>query len=793
MSSSSDGTRRATVALDSGSGRAAVPKIGSRSLHQYWALLMPHFRGILLPPQFRSDEAVTHWSWREPIASPPLTGAEIAAVRKRLASAQLSLADSAEDAPAPSTSDSRKAAAILPQVQARMGEVVSGLGAQPDSTLATYIVRSERGLMLHSWGLTAALKPYYPDSLDNEIGGTVMVAGKPASGHDVRLENPDGASLARTRSDAAGRFRFPKISPGRYRVRVYSEQVAFPADGLTVDLDHTSLTNLELHDAGNGQANPAPPAAQNSSSPSRGRPLLVLSSLAALAIVGGTWWWVSASRRPQIPPPSAPRVVHSPTTARAPSPAGRPSTPQVLVATAGSADGDDRIALTPSGTTPFSRSNLPLHGSLQPRAINATALAATDFALDPAGSPNFTTPAAAVVSATGSPSTTSLAAPEGASPATNVSKLDNPSSTVSVSIDTATSSTVNPAAPAASPIGAAPSSPLPAKSSANPRMTSVTPTASPAPISAPAKSDPIPAEKSFAVAKPEPATSDQTPNQPTNNAPGKSAVDAAAAAPSASPPQPNADTSNTIPPAQSIAVTKAPVYVHQLKIRIGAWRSRLLQDSILPTQPTRVGEDDALDVLRERLFLDRKLQIPVSLKNPALHCGFVVAFSPPSSARPDPPSWRIATADSSVRATVLGDRAEIAWDCTTSPAIDCTLVTADGRELARATGDPHTTATLQLAADASGWPWIGLARAPADNAVLTTTEWIERLSWRMLNHTSLPKTWQHDDRWLAGQGHRLDLIADPLAAGQMTHPLALVDRLTGWCSGGEVTLTSERP
>ena len=52
-------TRRAVVVLKSGPGQPARPMVGSRSLHQYWALLMPHFRGILLPPQFRSDDAST--------------------------------------------------------------------------------------------------------------------------------------------------------------------------------------------------------------------------------------------------------------------------------------------------------------------------------------------------------------------------------------------------------------------------------------------------------------------------------------------------------------------------------------------------------------------------------------------------------------------------------------------------------------------------------------------------------------------------------------------------------------
>ena len=71
------------------------------------------------------------------------------------------------------------------------------------------------------------MRPTYPDTDGIEIAGRVLVGGKPAR-HDVVLESSDGETVAETPSDAAGEFRFPKLSPGDYRLRVRMLRRTFP-------------------------------------------------------------------------------------------------------------------------------------------------------------------------------------------------------------------------------------------------------------------------------------------------------------------------------------------------------------------------------------------------------------------------------------------------------------------------------------------------------------------------------------------------------------------------------------
>ncbi|MBC7369407.1 MAG: hypothetical protein H7343_21785 [Undibacterium sp.] len=205
MSTRPGGPRRAAVELRFGGSSAALPSIAGRALHQYWSLLAPHFRGIFLAPQWRADGTGINWAWREPATNTPLSPAEFATVRKRLPGAQRSLA-----APPPDTlaADPRHAAASHAQIQTCTGEIIATLSPLPASALAAYVARTEQGPLLHSWGLSPALTPFYPDTLNLEIHGTVFIAGRPAPDHQIALANDEGKSLTRTRSDADGRFRF---------------------------------------------------------------------------------------------------------------------------------------------------------------------------------------------------------------------------------------------------------------------------------------------------------------------------------------------------------------------------------------------------------------------------------------------------------------------------------------------------------------------------------------------------------------------------------------------------------
>jgi hypothetical protein len=180
------------------------------------------------------------------------------------------------------------------------------------------------------------------------------------------------------------------------------------------------------------------------------------------------------------------------------------------------------------------------------------------------------------------------------------------------------------------------------------------------------------------------------------------------------------------------------------------------------------------------------------LRNPAIRCGFAIAL-PVATTGPTPPQWRETSGASPVGGTVLGTRAELSWAGDATKGIDCTLVATGGRELARVMGDPRTGVTLFIASGVHGCPWIGIERAPADNASLTTADWTARLDWQVLHGASKPESWRRDDHWLASRGHRLDLVADERWSGQVKRTLALVDQVTGWAIESEIEQAQELP
>ena len=832
-------TRRAVVVLKSGPGQPARPMVGSRSLHQYWALLMPHFRGILLPPQFRSDDASTQWTWREPVDSSSFTPAELATVRKRLTGAQRSLAASAEDAPGSATADSRRPAAILPQVQARMNEVVAALAAQPDPALAAYVVRSERGLMLHSWGLAGALTPRYPDSAECEIGGTVFVANEPGPGHDVLLETPDGRSLARTRSDASGRFAFSKISPGRYRVRAVSTKVAFPPEGVTVDIEHTSVTGLELRAVGDNQAASAA-SAERDPAPARRRLLAILLAVALLAIAvsGVAWWWSASSPAPSAQVASRQSSIGANVApvafARGQDGKSVPTPASTVVAAAPRPTKTETVAAETSAPPPRPRADSPPEDRA-PRPVVPTEVRVEGLPTDPSGLPATVAPPAQAASApasaansgaagnsssgagaaaagNASPSAGSAASTASTSSAASAATATAASSSAAVSGTATAHAPPNRATPPATP----PAAPPPTRAGSAPTSTppAPTPTQSAPTPTPPANTDsahtdteipppdrpPTDTPKSDAPANPTPPRDTPKSDSPAKeDRPHASTANPDKATPDVSTPPPDEPAHPAEPAAAAAAEesraeqTRTVVVVHyprRVRIRVAPWQPRLLQDTILPTAPTRVGEDDALDVLRERLFRERQAQIPLTLKNPATRIGFALEL-PAEATSPSAPHWRDASGAKPAGGTVTGTHAEFFWTDNSPPSADCMLLAADGRELARVTSEERGSVTLATVAGTRAWPWLGIVRAPADDAGLTATEWTTRLDWKVLSGAPARPTWRRDDRWLGDRGHRLDLILEERGIGPTTHALALVDRVTGWAIVTNVEQTQE--
>ncbi len=151
-----ENTRSMRAELDWGRNPGAILWIGNRPVSQYWARLAPYFRDVLLPSQRRSDDEIVSWSWRNDGQKRTPAGAELAVLRKRLASAQRAFVDSTED-------DVGGLAASGP-LAAGMEGWVSGFLAKSDADLVSFVACTDAGLRLHSWGLTTAVVPFHPDA-----------------------------------------------------------------------------------------------------------------------------------------------------------------------------------------------------------------------------------------------------------------------------------------------------------------------------------------------------------------------------------------------------------------------------------------------------------------------------------------------------------------------------------------------------------------------------------------------------------------------------------------------------
>lgn len=304
---SEGGSRRAVAEIRFGEDRSGLTKVGGRSIHQYWSLLGPHFRDVLLAPQRRSDDGGVAWTWREAAEKKPLTAGELAGVRKRLERANESFA---ENPVSPLMGDDRSGTssqALVDQVAAKVKAMAEALAAKSDAALADFVCRTEQGAMVHSWGVASPAPIHYPDAMESGVSGVVLVGGKPAQGHEVVIENAKGLRVARAQSDETGEFLFPKIPPGSYRVRVTSGRVKFPVKGVVVNVERGAMTRLELASSNNPDK-PDESAPEETEEPStdtspgsmasaakrkRGGlgKILGLLVLGLLLVGGGVWGW----------------------------------------------------------------------------------------------------------------------------------------------------------------------------------------------------------------------------------------------------------------------------------------------------------------------------------------------------------------------------------------------------------------------------------------------------------------------------------------------------------------------
>jgi hypothetical protein len=291
--------RRVVAEIDAAASQAGGAAIGSRSIHQFWHLFAAEFRGVLLAPRRRPDSGNITWSWREPPDGPPCTAAELAGVRHRLTTANRSL--QARAGVLAGDHDEGEGDSLEGQVRLRVGRMAAELIGKSDATLAKFVCRTENGPMLHSWGAPSAARPSFPDLQTGGISGSVLVDGSGIGGVKLTLSAEDSAVTLHTQTGRDGTFRFPSVPPGNYRLRV-PERQDFPTAGLSLRMERTAITGLELRN------NPVAAADSTQAAGRSARPRHWPAALLVLLIVGGagTVYWRYARRAPRDASPVKP-------------------------------------------------------------------------------------------------------------------------------------------------------------------------------------------------------------------------------------------------------------------------------------------------------------------------------------------------------------------------------------------------------------------------------------------------------------------------------------------------------
>ena len=799
MKPRSTGPRRASVERRFEPGQSDFPVIAGRALPQFWSLFSPHFRGVFLPPQWRAEGNGIAWSWREPATNPPISAAELATLRKRLAGAQRSFAATAADAP--STSDPRAPAATLAPLAKCLGELIATLLALPDPAFAASTARTEAGLVLHSWGLRSPLTPFYPDAADREISGTVFIAKQAAPDLAVLLETPEGQPISRTSSDANGRFRFLQLTPGYYRVRADSPVTPFPPEGLATETQRASVTGLELHDL----AHRLHATKRSLPQLSAHRRKLVVISLVALALGGLALHWTGLNSAPVHG-----SITSSTATSFAPDTLakdfGRESLPplprSVEPLSREPAPARREVAREPTAIAPPSHA-IPFRAPALPAPFDQRSPSAT--ASEPSSGPSVLR---------GSLSSTPTAAPDNSAPPSASSSPPSPSETLSDSSRSSPSpaatsgnppsiqnpnSTPPPSPPASHPPSPPTKSPAPdpkptpSSSAATPPRQTDSP--SPEPPTAPT-SDPfqkshkiLPLEKPPAPDSNKPDSSDvESPASKTASAIPRPAASADSASPPEStphtrppsepvPPDPVHPTSTELTSINSDSPSTAPRLQH-LQLRLAPWRLRLLHDAILPTHPTRVGTlpAESLSALRTRLYREHQKKIPAAFLAPITRRGFALELPPTSP----PVTWNMSANSTAITASATATRAEFSWtDAQPPPPFSSfALTSSTGEILARIAFDADRESSFTFVAPLRGWPWLELSSSPTDQPA-------SNLTWQVLTGPEAPASWQF-------QSHRLDLIAPETTSGRHQRTVALVDQVTGWALITELTQTTEQ-
>jgi hypothetical protein len=223
-------------------------------------------------------------------------------------------------------------------------------------------------------------------------------------------------------------------------------------------------------------------------------------------------------------------------------------------------------------------------------------------------------------------------------------------------------------------------------------------------------------------------------------------------------------------------------------IRVSPWKSRLVQDLILPTQPLTADEEETVEAFRKKALQEKIAQRPGSFQQPVARTGLTFEFGADEAGKNVSPHWENDRDAEAPGSTATRNRAGLEWDITGPlPNASYSLGYSDGRVLARVSVDASGVPTLKIAAGVRVWCWLGVERKAVDGSP-AGKEAETKFEWRLLPEGTIPPSWKTDDDWAGGKGQRVDIPLDSTPARAGGYEVALVDPASGWAIARNVSV-----
>lgn len=757
-----DKTPLTTVEIRWGEKRDAILWVGNRAVHQYWALLGPYFRDVLLAPQRHPECESVAWTWRADVNQRPPGAGELAALRKRLASTMRAFSENAHEGAMGARGDAGPAnQANIVQLAAVMETWVAGLLSKADAELAPYVARTESGLRLHSWGAPAAAVPSSPVSGQSGADGASSVGRGPApqrrrrrrllgAGFAVLVLGALGwggwvwsASRENEKAVARGAIDFtPSQPPERWgEARAGKSE---PEQIIEVEINEPGRTA----DAGSDvkAAPPVPHFGNPASGPVAPSAAVASSVVAPVAAVPG--------------PPQMPINPE------------RPLREDMVRARESVAPGVAGVSpISSAGASPGSPGGAVEAGLLGGAVAVAASRGAATIAAMAAGSPAQADGAVNRESVIAIPPPATMATPPAA-----------PMPVPALTPPMAKTLRVKPAF-AAKPVGKSSNG---LRNNRDSEVEAVESDEAPAVTDPPANERRVAANSPDAAAdvpaevaeKPLPGGGEARVRSTRADAPDRRAPRSGAArddAPAAVPGDSPASEPSTF--AEYHSGAQQAVWDQTVRVRMSEWRERLLGDVILPTAPMRAGQGDAVATMRRKMLAERRALLPATFSMVRDRRGWTMEIDLPGAV-PEL-RWRLPRGVEMPGAVVHGRRAELAWTGGQPPPRGVyELVDENARGLARVEIDGDGAMTTRTSVGVRGYFSLRVERAVSEQADAA------RFVWRRMSGEALPLSWRPS---AAERGAWIDIPLGANSGATQVEDIVLFDTATGWAAVAQFT------